>query len=263
MARRYVNPNRSGHQFVSEEMLEQARADAEAAAWAAREAELTDPTAPGWDADLVAAEVAARAARRRVELLEQARAAQVERAGKRDAAARAAAGDVKAIHAGLSASRDRVSAAAAAHLSALVALSAAVHDHNGQLAQHRATLAAAGLRVRDDLVPEGGEHPEGILEAPGLRAGGVDWLPVPVAGVVDTAMRQVFMDPQTQAGRFRWRPHETTQRPDRLRLPTLADVGAVLPAAAERVRVTRAHVSDLAADTGEAGAGQRERAAVG
>jgi hypothetical protein len=230
MARRYINPNRPVQPHVPEQMLAGARASAEAAAAAVREAELADPTTPGWDSGLAAAETAARAAAKRLELLEQARAAQLERAGKRDAAARAAAQDLAAITAGLSASRDQVAAAAADHLRALAALAVAVDSHNSLLAGHRAALAAAGLRVRDDLVPEGAEHAEGTLEAPGLRAGGVDWLPVPLQGAVDHAMRQVFTDPQTQMTRFRWRGHETGERPDGLRLPALADVGAALPA---------------------------------
>ena len=87
-----------------------------------RAAEQADPAASGWEAEYEAASAAVRATSRRVEALEQLRAAQTERGGKRAAAVKAADKDLKAIAAALGASRDQVAAAAAEHLRALAAL---------------------------------------------------------------------------------------------------------------------------------------------
>lgn len=177
---------------------------------------------------------AAQAASRRVEALERLRAAQLERGGKRDAAVKAAAGDLKSIAAGLAATRDAVAAAAAAHLKALAALAMATDQHNARLAEGRALLAERGLRVRDDLVDEGLEHAEGCLDSQGMRAGNVDWTPVPAAGIAAHALRLVFagfgpLHPLAQIGKYTWRPFEVEGRPDKLRVPALADVGARIP----------------------------------
>jgi hypothetical protein len=233
VARKYVNPNRPVQPHVSEQMLTQARASAAAAAAVVREAELADPAQPGWDAGLAAAETAARAAAKRVEMLEAAAAAQLERVGQRDAAARAAAADLESIAAGLAASRDAVAAAAGAHLRALADLARAVDEHNIKLAEGRAHVAGLGLAVRDDLIGEDQEHAEGTLDR-GVRAAGTDWTPIPAAGVVTHALRQVFgregpLHPLAQVGQYTWRPFEVEARPDRLKVPGLDDVGAVLP----------------------------------
>ena len=100
MARKYVTPA-SPAATVTDDLLEQARARADAAASRLRAAERADPAASGWEAEYEAASAAVRATSRRVEALEQLRAAQVERGGKRAAAVKAAAADLKAIEAGL------------------------------------------------------------------------------------------------------------------------------------------------------------------
>ena len=46
--------------------------------------------------------------------------------------------------------------------------------------------------MRDDLVDEGAEHDEGVLDGPGLRAGGTDWLPIARGRRDAHALRQVF-----------------------------------------------------------------------
>jgi hypothetical protein len=229
LARRYVNPTLPST-TVTDKTLAEARARAEAAQARLREAESADPTRAGWDQEYDAASAAVRATERRVTALESLRAAQLERSGKRDAAVKSAAGDLAAIAKGLAASRDAVAAAAGEHLRTLAALVNAAESHNALVGKSRDRLATLGLAVRDDLVDveAGQEHPEGVLDT-GVRAGGTDWIPVPAQGVVDHAVRQVFRDPLTQQGRFRWRAHETDQRADGLRLPSLADVGAVLP----------------------------------
>ena len=85
-----------------------------------------------------------------------------------------------------------------------------------------------------------GEHAEGVLDGPGLRAGGTDWTPVPARGVVAHALRQVFGRKARctagEVGKYRWRPHEVEHRADGLKVPTLADAGAVAPEAPRRVR---------------------------
>ena len=98
MARHYAkNPATT----VSDGLLEQARARAEAAAARLREVEHGDPASASWPAEYEAASAAARAASRRVDALEQLHAAQVERGGQRAAAVKAHAADLKAIEAGL------------------------------------------------------------------------------------------------------------------------------------------------------------------
>jgi hypothetical protein len=230
VARRYANPAKSVA-LVTEAVVAEAQGRLDRARERLRGAESADPALPGWDSAYDVAAAAVRAAERRLEALTSLRAAQVERSGKRDAAVKASAGERGGIAAGLGASRDQVAAAAAEHLRALANLAVAVDAHNGKLAAGRARLAALGLAVVDDLVAEGGEHPEGTLGRGGLRAGGVDWTPVEPRALADHARLQVFRDRETQAGRFRWRPHELGQRPDGLPVPTLAGVKATLPPA--------------------------------
>lgn len=254
MARRYVNPAGSATP-VTDKLLGEARARAEVAAARLHAAEHADPARPGWDDEYSAATAAAQAAARRVEALERLRAAQIERAGQRDAALKASTGDLKSIAAGLAATRDAVSATAAAHLKTLAALAVAVDAHNARLAEGRALLAAKGLRVRDELVDAdaGQEHDEGTLDGPGLRAGGIDWTPVPAAGVTAHALRAVFADggprhPLADIGKRYWRSFEVEQRADGLKVPTLADVGAAIPAApAPALLPQRPSIKDLMA----------------
>ena len=206
---------------------------------------------PGWESEYEAASAAVRAASRRVEALEQLRAAQVERGGKREAAVKAAAGDLEAIEAGLSASRDKVAAAAARHLKATAELATAAAAHNALLAEGRARLASAGLQVRDPLADGGAEHAEGVLDGPGLRVAGVDWIPVPGAGLVAHGVRQVFggespLHPLAQVGKFTVAPlMRSSTGPDGLRVPSLADVGAVAPEAPRRAVARTAPLADV------------------
>ena len=152
---------------------------------------------------------------------------------------KASAKDLQTIAAGLATSRDAVTAAAAEHLRALAALASASAEHNARLAEGRALLAERGLRVRDDL-EDGAEHGEGVLDGPGLRAEGTDWTPIPSAGIVSHGLRQVYggqnrLHPLAEAGKYAWRPHEVEARADGLRVPSLADAGAVAPEAPQRV----------------------------
>ena len=106
------------------------------------------------------------------------------------------------------------------------------------------------MRVRDDLVDEGAEHAEGVLDGPGLRAGGTDWTPVPAAGVVAHGLRQVFgpagaLHPLAEVSRYAWRPHEVEARADDLKVPTLADAGAVAPEAPPRVIARGVPIADV------------------
>ena len=117
------------------------------------------------------------------------------------------------------------------------------------LARSRARLAELGLRTRDDLVAEGEEHAEGVLDGHGVRAGGVDWTPVPAPGVVSHALRQVLDTAPGFRGPFAhtkyvWRAHEVERRPDGLEVPTLADAGAAMPEVPKAVHVQRATVQD-------------------
>src|SRR5690348_383999 len=238
VARKYVNPNRSAA-LVTAEAVEAARERAAAAAGRLREAEQSDPTSPGWDAEYDAASTAARAAERRLEALESLRAAQIERGGQRDAAVRSASKALAAAAKELTASRDRVADAARKHLAALADLAGAVGDHNATLAAHRAAVASLGLAVRDDLVAEGDEHGEGTLDGGGLRAGGVDWIPVPAGGLEAHALRLVFagfgpQHPLSQVGKYVWRPFEVDQRADSLRVPSLKEAGAAAAPAPPR-----------------------------
>jgi len=245
MARKYVSALP-----VDDKLLTEARAKAASAASRLREAERADPLSPGWDVEYESASAAVRAASRRVEALEQLRAAQLERGGQRAAAVKSAAKDLRAVEASLSTSRDAVAAAAAEHLRSLAALAGAAAEHNARLAEGRARLAELGLRVRDDLVDEGQEHAEGVLDGPGLRAGGIDWLPLPGAGVVAHALRQVYgrespLHPLAEVGKYTWRPHEVEARPDGLKVPTLADAGAVAPEAPPRATPRSAPLADV------------------
>ena len=232
MARKYVNPARSAP--VDDQVLTDARTKAEVAAARLREAERADPSSPSWPAEYEAASSAARAASRRAEALEAARAAQLERTGQRAATVKSADKDLKAMAAGLSVSRDAIAAAAAEHLRALAALASAAAEHNARLAEARGRVAELGLRVRDDL-DDGTEHGEGVLDGQGLRAGGVDWTPIPGAGVVAHGLRQVYgresqLHPLAAVGKFTWRAHQVESRADGLKVPVLADAGAVAPA---------------------------------
>lgn len=245
MARRYLKESAP---TATDDMLEQARARAEAASARLREAERADPAAAAWESEYEAAAAAVRATSRRVEALESLRAAQTERGGKRATAVKSAAKDLAAMAATLGASRDRVAAAAGEHLRAAAALTSVVAEHNALLAESRARLAELGLRVHDDLVDDGAEHAEGILDGPGLRAGGIDWTPVPSGGIVAHGLRQVFgaetrLHPLAEVGKFTWRPHEVERRADGLNVPTLADAGAV---AAEVAPVAVARSAPLA-----------------
>ena len=144
MARKYVNPAKSAPP-VDDKLLDEARAKAEVTAARLREAERGDPLAPSWPAEYEAATAAARATSRRVEALEQLRAAQLERGGQRAAAVKSAQKDLAAKGTALATSRDAVAAAAAEHLRSLAALAAATEGHNALLSQSRARLAGAGL----------------------------------------------------------------------------------------------------------------------
>jgi hypothetical protein len=236
VVRKHTYGNGGGHApaVAADAQLAGARAKLEAAAARLREAEGGDVSRPSWAPEYEAAETGERVARRRVEVLERLRAAQLERGGRREAAAAAMAADMKAMAAALAASRDQVAAAAAAHLKALAALASAAAAHNELLAGSRDRAADAGLAVLDDLLDEGQEHGEGTLNSDGLRAGGVDWLPVPGAGLAAHACRLVFgpfgpRNPLAEAGKYTWRPWEVEDRADGLKVPGLADAGAKPP----------------------------------
>ena len=250
MARHYVKKPADPVTPVTDPVLTEARARAALATARLQGAEHADPAAPGWAAEYEAASAAVRATSRRVEALEQLRAAQVERGGQRAAAVKSSAKDLAGMAASLAASRDQVAAAAAEHLRALAALASAAAEHNARLAEARAKLAATGLRVHDDLVDDGQEHAEGILDGPGLRAGGTDFTVIPAGGIVAHALRQVFagegpMHPLAQAGRYTWRAHEVEGRADGLVVPTLAGAGAVAPEVPVRTVARGAPLSDV------------------
>lgn len=247
MARKYVNPARSAP--VGDQLLTEARTKAESAAARLQEAERADPLAPGWSAEFEAASASARSAARRVEVLEAARAAQLERTGQREATVKALAKNLAGMAAKLSASRDQVAAAAAEHLRALAALESAAAEHNGRLAEARGRVAELGLRVTD-LDSDGTEHDEGVLDGQGLRAGGVDWTPIPGAGVVAHALRQVYgtetqLHPLAAVGKFTWRAHQVEARADDLRVPSLADAGAVASEAPARALARSTPLADV------------------
>lgn len=234
---------------VDDQALTDARTKAEAASARLREAERADPLSASWPAEFEAAQAAARAAFRRVEALEAARAAQVERSGARADAVRAASKDLASTAKALAASRDAVANAAGAHLKTLTALASAERAHNELLGQSRATLAATGLRVRDDL-SEGQEHSEGVLDSGGVRAGNIDWTSLPAGAVAAHALRLVYggcgpLHPLSSIGRYVWRVHEVEGRPDGLRMPSLADAGASLPEAPPRAVARSAPLSDV------------------
>ena len=268
MARHYLkNPAES----ITDKLLAEARERADDAAARMREIEHADPSRDTWPAEYEAASAAARATARRVEGLERLRAAQVERTGQRAKTAKESAKELDSMAAGLSASRDQVAAAAAAHLRTLAAVAAAVESHNGLLAQSRARLAELGLRVRDDLVDvdAGEEHAEGLLEQ-GVRVGGVDWTPIPEGGVEAHALRAVFggfnpMHPLAQIGKYTWRSFEVEARADGLKVPDLKDVSAAAAQAPPSVVMPeRPSIRDLMAtqDDLERIAEERHRAKV-
>jgi hypothetical protein len=232
MARRYINPNRPAAGLVTDDLLDAARERVASTAARLRAAEGADPGAADWDEEYEISSGAARAAERRLAALESLRARQVERGGQRDATLKAAAADLETIASQLAASRDQVAAAAAAHLKALSAVASAVAAHNRLLAASRAQVASLGLQVRDDLLDEGSEHPEGTLDR-GVRVGGTDWIPIPPGGVEAHAARQVFasygpLHPLAGVGK-RWRSFEVEARADGLAVPSLADVKATVP----------------------------------
>lgn len=260
LARRYVNPAGPATP-VTDPVLAEARAKADAAAARLCAAELADPEQPGWDAEYGAAAAAAHTTGRRVEAVERLRAAQVERSGARAAAVKAA--DLEAVAAGLSASRDQLGAAAAGHLRALAGLATAADAHNVLLAQSRARLAELGLRVRDELVDvdAGQEHAEGVLDGPGVRAGGIDWRPVPAPGIAAHALRLVFRLPGLRgpfaATRYTWGPHQVESRPDGLKVPSLEDAGATLPPEPPRVLMpSRPSIGEVFGDASVTWAGK-------
>jgi hypothetical protein len=220
-----VNPAKSVAQ-VTEKTLDEAQQRLADARERLREAEQGDPSMAGWDHEYDQASAAVRVCERRLEALTSLRAAQLERSGKRDATVKAAAKDLATMATALAGSRDQVAAAAAAHLKALADLKALTDAHN-QLLITRATVATLGLAVRDDLVDvdEGQEHPEGTMDGGGLRAGGVNWTPVPAPGLVAGALLAVFgvFRGPFASLRHAWPAHQTTTRPDGLHLPSLQD----------------------------------------
>ena len=233
MARKYINPNRSSATVTGKQLAE-ARERLEAAQGRLAGAEQADPGAPGWADTYSAALGAVKAAARRVDLLEALQASQLERAGKRAAAVKAAGGELASVASALAASRDQVAAAAAGHLRALAALAAAEDAHNRAVASARAELARRGLAVRDDLAAGGADHAEGTLDGGGVRAGEVDWTPLPAGGVAAHALREVYrahgpLHPLAEAGKYTWRAHEVESRADQLEVPTLASIGAEVP----------------------------------
>lgn len=244
MARKY-DPAKSTS-IVTDRLLAEARERAAAASARLYDAEHADPSSPGWDVTYEAAATAVRATSRRVEGLERLRAAQIERGGKREAAAKAAAPDLKSMAAQLGASRDGVAAAAVAHLKALAGLAVATETHNALVAEHRAHLAALGLRVRDDLLAEGEEHDEGCLDTAGLRTAPCeDWTPVAGQGVVCHGLRLVFGEfPDgsvlASAGKYTFRAHDMP-----VRLPSLADAGAAPRPVRASAMVPRLSIRDL------------------
>jgi hypothetical protein len=230
MARRYVPAGALA--LVTEATVAAAQARLDGARGRLREAEGADPASQGWDGEFDAASAAVRAAERRLEALTSLRAAQVERSGRRAETVKSSAKELASIAAGLAASRDAVAAAAAENLRGLANLATVTAAHNERLASGRGRLAELGLATVDDLldIDRGEEHPEGTLGRTGVRVSGTDWTPVEARALADSARLQVFKDRETQAGRFRWRPHELGQRPDGLAVPTLAGIGAAVPA---------------------------------
>jgi hypothetical protein len=237
------SPAASAAAPVTDRLLEQARERAAAAQGRLHAAERADASLPGWEVEYAAALAAERSSARRVVALEQLRAGQIEAAGKRDAAVKAAGPELSSAAAELTASRDKVGAAADEHLKALSALAAAADAHNQLLAGQRAHVAELGLRAADDLA-DGVEHSEGVLEQGGLRVAGTDWTVLPGGGVVAHALRQVYgqesaMHPLSQVGRYVWRAHQVEHRADGLKLPVLAaPAAAAVPVQASRPSVT-------------------------
>ena len=92
------------------------------------------------------------------------------------------------------------------------------------------------------------EHAEGTLDGGGLRAGGDELDACSCAGLVAHALMAVFgrFRGPFASLRFAWPAHQTTTRPDGLKVPTLKDAGVTLPAAAAPVAMPqRASVGDL------------------
>ena len=138
----------------------------------APEAERGDPLAPSWPAEYESAAAAVRAASRRVEALEQLRAAQLERDGQRAAAVKSALGATAGMATGLvgvpgfrSPLRPPSTCGRWPRWRRLPPSTTP-----GWLRRGR-SVAELGLRVRDDLDGDGAEHDEGVLDGPGLRAG--------------------------------------------------------------------------------------------
>lgn len=213
--------------------VETARKAADDAAAALAALEHGDPSAEDWAARYAAARAAHAAAARRAELTESARAAQVERAGQRAETVKNARADLEKMTAELTASRDKAAAAAAGHLRALAILATACDAHNRLVADCRAALASLGLMASDETLDGAVRHGEGAhggAFGTGLRAGNVDWTPVPAAGVVGHALHQVLPEHDLRGIGTRWMAGEVTGRPDQLHVPSLEDVGATVPA---------------------------------
>lgn len=257
MARRYVPPDLIDQTMAvpADRLLPEARTRAAAAAAALQEAERADPMGQGWDQNYEAASRVATATARRVDALESLHARQVERGGQRAEAVAAAAQELDAIAAGLAVTRDAVSAAALLHLRALAGVTRAAEAHNAALAKGQARVAELGLRVADDLVADGVQHPGGTLSgSPGIRVQGTDWKPIQPGGVVAHALRLVFAPggvyhPFAKVGEHwpGWRPWELGRG---LKLPTLKDAGvAAMAVPPPRVAPPRMEVSDLMHET--------------
>ena len=174
------------------------------------EVERSDPSDPGWAEKYELSARAMQAADHHQAAVEAQRAAQLEQAARHAAAAEAAKPEIAAMNDTLAASRDQVIAAAAAHLAALATPATLADEHNNALASYRARLGELGL------APDAG------------------WVPVPADGFAAVALRQVFpaagpLHPLSRVSPDSWLPHELSARPDGLRPPTLADVGATVP----------------------------------
>jgi methylmalonyl-CoA mutase cobalamin-binding subunit len=216
-----------------------ARAREVAAEAAARLAGLErNVTSDTWAAEYEAAATAARLTARRVQALETARAAELEEAGQRAAAAEAARPEIEQMAARLASSRDEIAAAAAEHLRVLAALADRAGEHNTLLAAFRYRLAELGLAGNLDN---------------DLLAGGVTWTPVPADGLAVHALLQVFppsgpQHPLSRVSAHSWLPEQVEQRPDGLQMPTLQDAGLQAPEPPAIAWPRQADVPQLEAD---------------
>jgi len=204
--------------LVTDEQIADARQASDEAAEQLAEAGRIDVSAPQWASRYETALSAANVAAGRLDSLLHLQQAQAEQASKRAALVAEAMPELGTIGGRLTASRDQVAAAAAAHLRALVALDEEVRHHNDLLQVERGRIAGLGLAA------EHGE-PEGTIGR-GVRLDGRDWLPVPADGVAANAVRQVFAYTGSrgllsQLGRYRWRPGDVENRRDGLVMPVL------------------------------------------